>query len=125
MTLTGSTGALVLSLDYLTIEKQQKFEYGVLFLLSTLGMLMLISASDLIALYLGLELMSLPLYVIAASDRVVCILTGHQLKDPTATVAYHGTDQDNFEKVLGSRGVRRARRIRPSPGERPTRPPRR
>jgi threonine synthase len=46
--------------------------------------------------------------VIAPSDRVVCVLTGHQLKDPTATVAYHGTDQDNFEKVLGSRGVRRA-----------------
>ena len=69
LTLTGSAGALVLSLDYLTIEKQQKFEYGALFLLSTLGMLMLISASDLIALYLGLELMSLPLYVIAAIDR--------------------------------------------------------
>jgi threonine synthase len=46
--------------------------------------------------------------VIAPGDRVVCVLTGHQLKDPTATVAYHGTDQDNFEKVLGSRGVRRA-----------------
>jgi len=46
--------------------------------------------------------------IIAPSDRVVCILTGHQLKDPTATVAYHGTDQENFEKILGSRGVRRA-----------------
>jgi threonine synthase len=46
--------------------------------------------------------------VIAPGETVVCILTGHQLKDPTATVAYHGTDQDNFEKVLGSRGVRRA-----------------
>ena len=46
--------------------------------------------------------------IIASGDRVVCILTGHQLKDPTATVAYHGTDQENFEKVLGSRGVRRA-----------------
>ena len=46
--------------------------------------------------------------VIAPSDRVVCILTGHQLKDPTATVAYHSTDQDQFEQVLGSRGVRRA-----------------
>ena len=46
--------------------------------------------------------------VIAPSDRVVCILTGHQLKDPTATVAYHGADQENFDKVLGSRGVRRA-----------------
>jgi len=46
--------------------------------------------------------------VIAPSDRVVCILTGHQLKDPTATVAYHTTDQDQFDEVLGSRGVKRA-----------------
>jgi threonine synthase len=46
--------------------------------------------------------------VIGADDRVVCVLTGHQLKDPTATVAYHTTDQEQFNKVLGSRGVRRA-----------------
>ncbi len=46
--------------------------------------------------------------IIAPSDRVVCILTGHQLKDPTATVAYHTTDQDKFNEVLGSRGVTRA-----------------
>src|SRR6202044_2378064 len=44
-------------------------EYSVLIVLSTLGMMMLISAADLIALYLGLELMSLPLYVVAASHR--------------------------------------------------------
>ena len=41
----------------------------ILILLSTLGMLMLISAADLIALYLGLELMSLALYVVAAINR--------------------------------------------------------
>jgi threonine synthase len=46
--------------------------------------------------------------VIQPQDRVVCVLTGHQLKDPTATVAYHTTDQEQFNKVLGSRGVRRA-----------------
>jgi threonine synthase len=46
--------------------------------------------------------------VIATSDRVVCILTGHQLKDPTTTVAYHGTDREQFDKVLGDRGVREA-----------------
>jgi threonine synthase len=46
--------------------------------------------------------------VIAPSDRVVCVLTGHQLKDPTATVAYHSGDQDLFDQALGSRGVRRA-----------------
>jgi len=46
--------------------------------------------------------------VIGPDERVVCILTGHQLKDPTATVAYHTTDQDKFNEVLGSRGVKRA-----------------
>ncbi len=46
--------------------------------------------------------------VIGRDERVVCILTGHQLKDPTATVAYHTTDQEQFNKVLGARGVKRA-----------------
>jgi threonine synthase len=46
--------------------------------------------------------------IISADERVVCILTGHQLKDPTATVAYHTTDQEQFNNVLGSRGVKRA-----------------
>ena len=50
-------------------ERQQTFEYPILILLSTVGMGMLISAGDLIALYLGLELMSLALYVVAASNR--------------------------------------------------------
>ena len=39
--------------------------------------------------------------VIGSSDRVVCVLTGHQLKDPNITVAYHSTDRQEFEKVLG------------------------
>ncbi|HEY4142740.1 MAG TPA: NADH-quinone oxidoreductase subunit NuoN [Pseudolabrys sp.] len=69
LALIGSAGSLLLSFNYLDDIKQQKFEYGVLFLLSTLGMMMLISANDLIALYLGLELMSLPLYVVASSNR--------------------------------------------------------
>lgn len=46
--------------------------------------------------------------IVGKDDRVVCVLTGHQLKDPTATVAYHSTDQKTFDEVLGSRGVRRA-----------------
>jgi threonine synthase len=46
--------------------------------------------------------------IISSGERVVCILTGHQLKDPTATVAYHTTDQKLFDEVLGRRGVRRA-----------------
>jgi len=69
LALFGSAAAILLSLDYVDRERQHRFEYSVLILLSTLGMLMLISAADLIALYLGLELMSLPLYVVAASHR--------------------------------------------------------
>ncbi len=46
--------------------------------------------------------------VISSDDRVVCILTAHLLKDPTATVAYHSSDPKMFEDVLGKRGVRRA-----------------
>jgi threonine synthase len=46
--------------------------------------------------------------IIAPGDRTVCILTGHQLKDPNATVAYHSADQQMFEETLGKRGVRRA-----------------
>jgi NADH-quinone oxidoreductase subunit N len=65
----GSATAILLSLDYLEREGSRRFEYAVLILLSTLGMLLLVSAADLIALYLGLELMSLSLYVLAAIDR--------------------------------------------------------
>lgn len=46
--------------------------------------------------------------IIGANESVVCVLTGHQLKDPTATVAYHTTDQQQFNEVLGKRGVKRA-----------------
>ncbi len=69
LALTGSAATILMSIDYMTAVRQRKFEYAVLILLSTTGMLMLISAADLIALYLGLELMSLALYVVAAIDR--------------------------------------------------------
>ena len=46
--------------------------------------------------------------IIGSDERVVCVLTGHQLKDPTATVAYHSADPKTFEEVLGKRGIRRA-----------------
>src|SRR5437763_14340331 len=69
LALIGSAATIVLASNYLATEKQEKFEFSILILLSTTGMLMLISAADLIALYLGLELMSLALYVVAASNR--------------------------------------------------------
>ncbi|HEY2136136.1 MAG TPA: NADH-quinone oxidoreductase subunit NuoN [Xanthobacteraceae bacterium] len=69
LALTGSAVTILLSIEFLSLPGRQKFEYPVLILLSTAGMLVLVSAADLIALYLGLELMSLALYVIAAIDR--------------------------------------------------------
>ena len=69
LALIGSGAAIAMSLDFFAAEKQQRFEYPVLIMLSTAGMMLLISASDLISLYLGLELMSLCLYVLAAIQR--------------------------------------------------------
>ena len=69
LALAGSIVTLVMSQDFLRREGMDKFEFPILVMLSTLGMMMLISANDLIALYLGLELMSLSLYVIAAFQR--------------------------------------------------------
>ena len=69
LALTGSLVSLVLSRDYLKREGIDQFEYPVLILIATLGMLVLTSANSLIALYLGFELMSLALYVVAAFHR--------------------------------------------------------
>jgi len=69
LTLTGAAVALIMSVDYWRGAGRLKFEFPVLVLLATTGMLMMISANDLIALYVGLELQSLSLYVVAAFDR--------------------------------------------------------
>src|SRR4051812_41565721 len=69
LAIIGSAGKLILSTEFLSDPSRRIFEYSILVLLSTLGMMVLISAADLIMLYLGLELMSLALYVVAASNR--------------------------------------------------------
>jgi NADH-quinone oxidoreductase subunit N len=69
LALIGSLVTLVLSVEFMRKERIAGFEFPILILLATLGMMMLISASDFIALYLGLELMSLSLYVVAAYHR--------------------------------------------------------
>ncbi len=69
ITLIASAGALLLAGNDMREGKYLKFEYPVLLLLATAGMLMMISANDLLALYLALELQSLALYVMAAFKR--------------------------------------------------------
>lgn len=69
LAIIGSALSVLLSVSFLQREGIDRFEYPVLIVFSTLGMMMMISANDLIALYMGLELQSLPLYVLAAIHR--------------------------------------------------------
>ena len=69
LTLLGSALAIIMSVNYMKREGVINFEYPILVLTATLGMMLMISANDLIALYLGLELQSLSLYVLAAINR--------------------------------------------------------
>jgi NADH-quinone oxidoreductase subunit N len=67
--LLSSALVLLLGEGYLARRGILKFEYPILILLATLGMMMMVSAGGLISLYMGLELQSLALYVIAAFNR--------------------------------------------------------
>jgi NADH-quinone oxidoreductase subunit N len=69
LTLIGSIAAIILSSRFLVEEKFARFEYTILILLATVGMMMMASANELISLYLGVELQSLALYVVAAINR--------------------------------------------------------
>lgn len=69
MVLVGGIITLYMSVTYLTETGLFKPEYTVLLLFSLLGMMMMLSANDLIALYLGLEIQSLALYVVASFRR--------------------------------------------------------
>jgi NADH-quinone oxidoreductase subunit N len=67
--LAGAALALILSLDYNRKHDIARFEYPVLMVLSVTGMMVMVSASNMMTLYLGLELQSLALYVLAAFAR--------------------------------------------------------
>ena len=69
LVLGGSAFALVLSTSTAKPMGLDKFEYSILVLLATLGMMVMVSANDLMSLYVGLELQSLALYVVAAMKR--------------------------------------------------------
>ena len=65
----GSAVSLLMATQYVEREKINRIEYPILVLFATLGMMLMISANNLISLYMGLELQSLPLYVLAAIQR--------------------------------------------------------
>ena len=67
--LLSAAAVLLLSESYMVRRDLLRFEYPVLITLAVTGMMVMVSAGDLIALYLGLELQSLALYVVAAIRR--------------------------------------------------------
>jgi NADH-quinone oxidoreductase subunit N len=67
--LIGAAAGVTLSLDFNAKEGIDRFEFPVLLVFATLGMLIMVSANDLMSLYIGLELLSLSLYVVAAFHR--------------------------------------------------------
>ncbi len=69
LVLFATAVAIIMSVQFLKWERIERFEYPVLMLLSALGMMVMVSAGGLIVLYLGLELQSLALYVLAAMNR--------------------------------------------------------
>lgn len=69
LVLVAAAFTVILSLGYIEREKMGRFEFPILMLFGSLGMLMMISANDLMSLYVGLETQSLAAYVIAAFRR--------------------------------------------------------
>jgi len=69
LVLIGAAAALVMSGDFLARHGAGRFEYSVVALFAVAGMMMMLSANDLMALYVGLELQSLSLYVMATFQR--------------------------------------------------------
>ena len=67
--LLGASLTLILAMPYNAREDIPQFEFPILILFAVLGMMMMVSANDLISLYLGIELQSLSLYVLAAIRR--------------------------------------------------------
>jgi len=111
--LLGAALAIILSLDYMEREKIVRFEFPILILYAALGMMMMVSANDLISLYVALELQSLPLYVVAAIRRDSLRSTESGLKYFVlgalssgmllygCSMIYGFTGSTNFETIAG------------------------
>ncbi len=67
--LVSAAAVLIISRDFMTRRGLGRFEYPVLVALAVVGMMVMVSAGDLMALYMGLELQSLALYVVTALQR--------------------------------------------------------
>ncbi|MEM7189244.1 MAG: NADH-quinone oxidoreductase subunit NuoN [Pseudomonadota bacterium] len=120
MVLLSASLMLILGENYLTRRGMMKFEYPVLIVLAVTGMMIMVSAGDLIVLYMGLELQSLSLYVIAAFNRdsqrsteaglkyfvLGALSSGMLLYGASLIYGYAGTTRfDGVAEVIAAEGV--------------------
>jgi NADH-quinone oxidoreductase subunit N len=111
LVLIGSGLSIIMSSGYLARERISRPEFPVLILLATVGMMLMVSANDILSLYVGLELQSLALYVLAAFARdnvrsseaglkyfvLGGLASGILLYGATLVYGFAGTT--NFEKI--------------------------
>ena len=114
LAIIGSVVAMAMSAGTMVGRSYDRFEYPVLIVLATAGMMLMISSNDLIALYLGLEMQSLALYVVAAINRDNVRSTEAGLKYFVlgalssgmllygASLIYGFTGQTNFEGIAAA-----------------------
>lgn len=114
LVLGGSAVATGMSLGFARGSQYGRFEYPILIVLATLGMLLMVSANDLITLYLGLEMQALSLYVVAAINRDSLRSTEAGLKYFVlgalssgmllygASLIYGFTGHTGFEEIAGA-----------------------
>ena len=116
MILLSAAAVLMVSEDFMARRDLLRFEYPILVALSVLGMMMMVSSGDLILLYMGLELQSLALYVVAAMRRdnaksteaglkyfvLGALSSGLLLYGASLTYGYAGTTQ--FAGILSTLG---------------------
>ena len=118
--LISAAVVLIISPDYLRSRKLLNFEYPILVALSVVGMMMMVSSGDLMSLYMGLELQSLCLYVLASMRRdslksteaglkyfvLGALSSGLLLYGASLCYGYAGTT--NFEGIIAASGDNRA-----------------
>ena len=117
LVLLASAMTAAMSYPYLVREKIGRFEFPVLILFATLGMMMMVSANDFLSLYVGLEMQSLSLYVLAAYHRnnlrateaglkyfvLGALASGLLLYGASLVYGFEGTTSfDALSKVFGS-----------------------
>ncbi|MBS8226519.1 NADH-quinone oxidoreductase subunit NuoN [Vannielia litorea] len=114
--LISAACVLMMSQEFMARRGLLKFEYPVLVVLAVVGMMLMVSAGDLMALYMGLELQSLALYVVAAIRRdgvksteaglkyfvLGALSSGLLLYGASLTYGYAGTTQ--FAGIIGAAG---------------------